>query len=565
MIDRRTRQLALAADVGGALTRGEDLRPMLTQCAQALVEHLDAAFARIWTLPDGGDVLELQASAGMYTHIDGPHGRVPVGKFKIGRIAANGAPHLSNDVQHDPEVGDHAWAKREGMVAFAGYPLLVGDRVIGVLAMFAREALPDDTLHLIASIADLVALGIHRKRVEAQRERLHRERDAAVRALEAERQQFYELLLQAPGAVAYLSGPDHRFVLANEAYEGIAGRPVVGKTIREAFPELAEHPLFDMLDGVRTTGVPVSGKEVAATLVRNGQPEEAFFDFTYQAWRKPDGDPDGVLIHAFEVTGQVLARRAVENVAVELERRVAERTSELLEVNRELEAFSYTVSHDLRAPIRHVAGFVDLLKRHLGPSADDKTLRHLKTISEAARQMGALIDGLLGFSRLGRVELALAPVDTAALVRSVIEELAPDLQGRTIEWDIGELPAVRADATLLRVVWTNLLSNAAKYTAQTTIARVTITAAPHVPDPGESAGILFTVADNGIGFDMAWSGKLFGVFQRLHAAEDFPGTGVGLATVRRIVKRHGGRIWAHAVPDQGATFSFTLPAAERGT
>lgn len=382
-----------------------------------------------------------------------------------------------------------------------------------------------------------------------------------MRALQAERQQFLGMLLQAPGAVAYLQGPELRFVLANDAYEALAGRAVAGKTVREAFPELGASPFFDMLEGVRTTGEPVSGREVQVQLARNGRVEDAWFDFMYQAWRTPDGQPDGVLVHAFEVTGQVLARRAVENLAEELERRVAERTAELLEVNRELEAFSYTVSHDLRAPIRHVAGFVDLLRRHLGPSADDKTTRHLRTISEAAKQMGALIDGLLGFSRLGRVELARAPVDTAALVASVIQELATDTQGRTVEWDVGALPPVVADPTLLRVVWSNLLSNAVKYTAHTTVARISVTAERITPDPDapEPPGTLFRVADNGIGFDMAWSGKLFGVFQRLHAAEDFPGTGVGLATVRRIVKRHGGRIWADSVPERGSTFSFTLP------
>ncbi|MFL6286331.1 MAG: PAS domain-containing protein [Pyrinomonadaceae bacterium] len=164
---RRVRQAALGADVGGALAEGGvSLRHALQSCCDAVVRHLDAAFARVWTLERGADVLELRASAGMYTHLDGAHGRVPVGRFKIGLIAAERLPHLTNSVVGDPSVGDQEWAKREGMVAFAGYPLLVEDRLVGVLAMFSRTALPEDTLEALASVSNVIAQGIERKRVE---------------------------------------------------------------------------------------------------------------------------------------------------------------------------------------------------------------------------------------------------------------------------------------------------------------------------------------------------------------------------------------------------------------
>ena len=164
---RRVRQAALGADVGGALAEGGvSLRQALQRCCEAAVRHLDAAFARVWTLERGSDVLELQASAGIYTHTDGGHGRVPVGKFKIGLIAAERKPHLTNSVAGDPRVGDQEWAKREGMVAFAGYPLLVEARLVGVLAMFSRQPLPEDTLEALASVANVIAQGIERKRAE---------------------------------------------------------------------------------------------------------------------------------------------------------------------------------------------------------------------------------------------------------------------------------------------------------------------------------------------------------------------------------------------------------------
>jgi PAS domain S-box-containing protein len=178
---RRIHQAALGAEVGAALAEGEVPLPrVLQRCAEAVVTHLDAAFARVWTMGRSSDVLELQASAGMYTHLDGPHGRVPVGRFKIGLIAAERRPHLTNSVVGDPRVGDQEWARREGMVAFAGYPLLVEDRLVGVLAMFARRALPDDTLEALSFVASVIAQGIERRRAEDELAELLREREQTI-------------------------------------------------------------------------------------------------------------------------------------------------------------------------------------------------------------------------------------------------------------------------------------------------------------------------------------------------------------------------------------------------
>lgn len=178
---RRVHQAAMGAEVGAAMAEGDVPLPRVLQsCAEAVVKHLDAAFARVWTVGRGSDVLELQASAGMYTHLDGAHGRVPVGQFKIGLIAAERRPHLTNEVVGDPRVGDQEWARREGMVAFAGYPLLVGDRLVGVLAMFSRRALPDDTLEALASVANVIAQGIERRRAEEALAELLREREQTI-------------------------------------------------------------------------------------------------------------------------------------------------------------------------------------------------------------------------------------------------------------------------------------------------------------------------------------------------------------------------------------------------
>jgi PAS domain S-box-containing protein len=250
------------------------------------------------------------------------------------------------------------------------------------------------------------------------------------------------------------------------------------------------------------------------------------------------------------------AEREVRGLAATLEERVRERTAQLQETNRELESFSYSVSHDLRAPLRHIVGFAQLLERRAGPALDATALGHLRTISEAAQQGGRLVDDLLAFSRMGRAELRQSRVALGPLVEEVRAQLAPEAQGRRVVWEVGPLPEVRADPAMLRLVLHNLLSNALKYTRPREEARLWV-AARRLPG-GE---VEVEVADNGVGFEMEYVDKLFGVFQRLHTAEQFEGTGIGLANVRRIISRHGGRTWARGEVGKGAAFGFTLPAA----
>ncbi len=272
----------------------------------------------------------------------------------------------------------------------------------------------------------------------------------------------------------------------------------------------------------------------------------------------PDSDDEVVLMTVSDVTLQ----RAVQLRVEELNRQLEGKIEQMAEVNRELEAFSYSVSHDLRAPLRHVAGFSDKLARHLGEDADERSRHYLQVIGDSARRMAALIDDLLVYSRLGRGAMRLQPVDMQSLVadtRALLDsnlraEAGADGTVRDVQWSIGPLPVLVADENMMRQVWLNLLGNAVKYTAGREHALIEISA-QQLPDGGHQ----FTVRDNGTGFDMQYAGKLFGVFQRLHKASDYPGTGIGLASVRRVLTRHGGRIWAEAQVDQGATFHFILP------
>ena len=243
-----------------------------------------------------------------------------------------------------------------------------------------------------------------------------------------------------------------------------------------------------------------------------------------------------------------------------LEQRVLARTAELDSTNKELEAFSYSVAHDLRAPLRHMDGFIRLLKKHSWASLDERNQRYLGIISDSARQMGLLIDDLLAFSRVGRAELQLLPVSLQQLVQEAMQELREETQGRNIAWKISQLPEVMADRSMMRLVMINLLANAVKFTGKREQAEIEVGASSN-----EADGIVVFVRDNGVGFDMEYADKLFGVFQRLHPAEEYEGTGIGLANVQRIIHRHKGRTWARGEVDQGATFYFSLPKATEAT
>jgi signal transduction histidine kinase len=269
------------------------------------------------------------------------------------------------------------------------------------------------------------------------------------------------------------------------------------------------------------------------------------------------GDQGGGVAVLHDITERKAAESEIQALNQNLEARVIERTAELKASNKEMEAFTYSVSHDLRAPLRHISGFTKILLEKYRPTLPSEAREFLGLIEQGASRMGQMVDAMLKLARTSRRPLQLERTGLSSLVEDVVTMLSPEIEGRQVQWKIGELPFVECDPVLIRQVFQNLIGNALKYSRPRSPAVIEIGQTKI-----EAEDVIF-VKDNGVGFEMEYAGKLFGVFQRLHLQEEFEGTGIGLATVERIVKKHGGRVWAQAELNRGATFYFTLGGLER--
>lgn len=418
------------------------------------------------------------------------------------------------------------------------------DRAIEVVKLGATDYVLKDHLNRLVP-------AIRRALEEVEERRRCREAERALCESEAKFRNFFNFLPIPLFEVDTEGG----FLMVNRAFVDAMGfehgDPGAGKNVFDLFPP-------EEVDRARENfRLRLSGGETSSNEFLVNMPGGARRTFVIATSAiVQEGCPVGLRGIALDITERKRAEEEIRHLAAELESRVSERTAQLEAANKELEAFSYSVSHDLRAPLRAIEGFSGMVIEDYSGRLDTEGQRLLGVIRANARRMSQLIDDLLVFSRTGRSELKCSRLDMREMARSVFEEIAADPGARArIDFNVGELPGSTGDAALVRQVWVNLLSNAVKFSSLQKRAVIEVGGA------NEGSQVVYNVRDNGVGFDMQYAGKLFGVFQRLHPATEFEGTGIGLALVQRIVARHGGRVWAEAKVGQGATFSFTLPGA----
>lgn len=571
-ISRRNRALSVLYAISRATAQSLNLSETLDDALAVTLDVLRIEAGGISLMEPGGQFMEIRAHRGISEGFVESLRHIPLGEGLTGKVASEKRP-VALHIAELPPGRLAPIIVREGFESLAGIPLLSSDRLLGTLIVGTRRAyaFPPEELELLMAIGQQLGTAVRnaelnealhqelaeRTRAEQHITLLNEELEARVEARTRELQDsqrqlslIYDSISDVIFLLAVGSDERFRFVSVNHAFvtaTGLSEDKVAGKLVQEVIPEPA-HAL-------------VLGKY-----------REAILDKRTVTWEEvseyPTGTKYGVVsvtpvfddegnctylvgaVH--DVTERRQAEEEIRKLNDELEQRVNERTSELEATSKELEAFSYSVSHDLRAPLRAIDGFSGMLLEDFGDQLPSEGRRYLGVIRRNVQNMGALVDALLTLSRLSREPLATKQVRMGDLVKQSFDELQAEREGRQAELIIGDLPPAQGESTLLKQVWLNLLGNALKFSRGRDISRIEVGCL--LADGRD----VYYVKDNGAGFDMRYADKLFGVFQRLHRDEEFEGTGVGLATVQRIIHRHGGHIWAEAELDKGATFHFTL-------
>ncbi len=526
---RRQATLAqFAADAGRALVQATTIDEILDSCANLMVEQLDAALARIWVLNEATETLELRASAGMYTHLDGAHARVRIGELKIGKIAAERAGHATNDVANDPHVADHAWAEREGLRAFAGEPPMLGDRVVGVLAMFSREKIDSDAVEALKSVSTAIALGIQRKRAEdevRQSEERYRSLTEAVPALIA--------TTDAAGNVNYHNQRWLDYVArTREDMLGVNWAEIV-------HPDDLELLTSHWVDAIKT-GMPMENEYRA----RRHDGEYRW----QQSMTVPVRDVRGDISMWIDVSIDIHDRKMASDLLSAL-------NEDLGKANAAKDEFLGLVSHELKTPITTIYGNAEVLRTRFDRIDAESRMGALDDISKDAERLHRIIDNLLILARLDQGQvIEFEPLLVRRIVEKVVDDHRTHYPHRKIELVVkAEITPVAGHAVYLEQVVRNLISNAEKYSPPSQPIDVVL-------ERGDGE-LCISVLDRGRGFSAEEGEKLFTPFYRSpDTALQAAGIGIGLAVCKRLVEVQGGRMWAVPRDGGGADIGFALPA-----
>jgi PAS domain S-box-containing protein len=571
---RLNRALRILSASNQALVRAKNEFQLAQEICRIVVE--EGGYRMAWmgyAQHDAEKTLRPVASAGaeqgylesiQFTWADTPRGRGPAG------IAIRtGQPAVCSNTLEDPQFA--LWreeARERGYASCCSLPIILDAQSVAVLTVYSQSLDAFDAVEtkLLVELNDDLTYGLQALRAHTERERMEKQ------------------LIRSEGM---LKEAQHLARLGNWEWDAATQRLSWSDELFRLYglrPEKVEPSMELFLPSVFPEDLPTVEREAQRAFT-----EGVSVDFNFRIKRtdgqvrvlhalcNPVNSPEGRLLAVRGTTQDITewfqAQEEIRRLNAELEQRVHVRTAQLEASNRELEAFSYSISHDLRAPLRAVDGFSQILLEEYGPQLPPEAQRHLNFVRRNAVHMGHLIDDLLAFARLGRQELKKRTVAVSEIVRQSMDDLRAEWEGRAVEFVLGSLPVCEADPGLLRQVFVNLLANALKYSRKQKEPRIEVGAvrfgelqgrgeggpSVHLPSPAPNLNAwVYFVRDNGVGFDMRYVAKLFGVFQRLHRHEEFEGTGVGLATVQRILQKHGGQVWAEAVPGQGATFYFTV-------
>ena len=545
-IKRLLRVYAMLSGINEAIVRIHGQQELFDESCRIVVDLGKFPLAWIGKLNEGTGKVEVVSQAGPAASyvgtVDIDLNDQERSSGPTGRAIKSGVHCISSDIASDPSMKHwRARTKDHGFCSSASFPMKVHGRLWGAFSVYSDQVgfFNEEEVRLFDELVADIAFAVEAGEVEATR----RNTEEALRQSEERLRYTMDNMLEG----CMIIGHDWKYVYVNEAIarQGHQTKEkLVGRRMQDVYPGVEQSEVFQKYRLCMENRIPQHFE--SKYTFPDGVTD--WFEFSTQPI------PEGIFVLTVDISERKRAEAELANHQNRLEDLVRERTMQLESANKELEAFAYSVSHDLRAPLRHIDGFIGLLKKELGSSLTEKSARHIETISGSAKHMGTLIDDLLTFSRMSRQEMHSNRIDMTGLVWEVVRELSGEVRGRTIRWNIHGLPTIVGDQAMIKLALANLVSNAQKFTRKQAVAEIEIATIA-----SEEKEHVFYIRDNGVGFDMEYVHKLFGVFQRLHNERDFEGTGIGLANVRRIIDRHGGRTWAEGAVNVGATFYFSLP------